>query len=310
MHPEALASETRRVPTLLCEMALAREFCLGGGTGLALHMGHRLSVDLDWSCRAPFDPMLLRAEFPAESKVIVTGTAANTLHATVDEVKVDFLRYDYPLLEQPQLWEGVSVLSVRDITAMKLSAVANRGAKKDFYDIAWLLRSHSLQELLGWYEQKFQGFDTFSVIRSLTWFDDAQGTRSGRAAAARMGRGAESGRRGGGKPVTIHWNTPCMNLTSSSYRRLFWDTDVAALDADRHAALVLSRILERGSWAQWVEARNYYGRERMIAALTQTRGLEPRSVSFCSLVLGTPREAFASAGRYEIAGRKRASIPP
>ena len=86
-----------------------------------------------------------------------------------------------------------------------------------------------------------------------------------------------------------------MNLTSTSYRRLFWDTDVASLDADRHAALVLSRILERGSWEQWVEARNYYGRERMIAALTKVRGLEPRSVSFCALVLGVPREEFVSA---------------
>lgn len=86
-----------------------------------------------------------------------------------------------------------------------------------------------------------------------------------------------------------------MNLTSSSYRRLFWDTDVAALDADRHAAMVLSRILERGSWEQWVEARNYYGKERMIAALTQVRGLEPRSVSFCALVLGVPPEEFAPA---------------
>lgn len=174
MHPEALASETRRVLTLLSGTASAREFCLGGGTGLALHMGHRLSVDLDWFTRAPFDPMMLRAEFPVEAQVIATATAANTLHATVNEVKVDFLRYDYPLLEPPELWDGVSILSVRDIAAMKLSAVTNRGAKKDFYDIAWLLRTHSLPEMLGWYENKFQGFETFSVIRSLTWFEDAR----------------------------------------------------------------------------------------------------------------------------------------
>jgi len=174
MHFEALASNTRRVLTLLSGAASPRGFSLGGGTGLALHMGHRLSVDLDWFTRERFDPMVLRAELPADENTIVTGTAANTLHATVSGVKVDFLRYDYPLLEPPELQDGVSILSVRDIAAMKLSAVTNRGAKKDFYDIAWLLRSHSLPELLGWYETKFQGFDTFAVIRSLTWFEDAK----------------------------------------------------------------------------------------------------------------------------------------
>jgi len=85
-----------------------------------------------------------------------------------------------------------------------------------------------------------------------------------------------------------------MNLTTPSWLPLFWDTDPASLHADRHAAYVLSRILERGSWAQWQEARAYYGRERMVSILTRVRGLEPRSVSFCALVLGLPKEEFAS----------------
>lgn len=86
-----------------------------------------------------------------------------------------------------------------------------------------------------------------------------------------------------------------MNLNNPSWRPLFWDTDPASLNADDHAAYVLSRILERGTREQWQEACEYYGRERMVSILTRVRGLEPRSVSFCALVLGVPKDEFASA---------------
>jgi hypothetical protein len=52
--------------------------------------------------------------------------------------------------------------------------VANRGAKRDFFDIAFLLEEHPLGTLLSWYERKFPGFQTFHVIRSLIWFEDAE----------------------------------------------------------------------------------------------------------------------------------------
>lgn len=168
MHLEALAEPTLRVLRRLSGTSVTGRFCLGGGTGLALHLGHRLSVDLDWFTQEPFDPFVLRTEFPSELPCEVTGTSTNTLQARLDGVKVDCLRYAYPLLTTPVMWEGVRVLSIPDIAAMKLSAVANRGAKKDFFDIARLLAEHPLPELLAWYEQKFAGFLTFSVIRSLT----------------------------------------------------------------------------------------------------------------------------------------------
>jgi hypothetical protein len=65
-------------------------------------------------------------------------------------------------------------MDIPDIAAMKLSAVTNRGARKDFYDLAFLIPSQGLPRLLEWYQAKFADFDLFPVIRSLTWFADAE----------------------------------------------------------------------------------------------------------------------------------------
>lgn len=85
-----------------------------------------------------------------------------------------------------------------------------------------------------------------------------------------------------------------MNPAAPDYLALFWDTDPGQLDVDRHAAYILTRILERGSWKQWTGARKYYGRQRLTEVLTRVRALDPKAVAFCSVVLGVPQAAFAA----------------
>ena len=72
------------------------------------------------------------------------------------------------------------MLSVEDVAAMKLSAIANRGHRKDFWDCAELLRTFSLEELLGFCEAKYAGDSLWNVERSLCYFDDADGEPSPR----------------------------------------------------------------------------------------------------------------------------------
>ena len=56
---------------------------------------------------------------------------------------------------------------------MKLNAIANRGSKKVFYDIAALLKRFSLETMIGHYQAKYRPASLMMVIRSLAWFDDA-----------------------------------------------------------------------------------------------------------------------------------------
>jgi hypothetical protein len=80
----------------------------------------------------------------------------------------------YDRLESPIQAGGYTMLGLPDIAAMKLSEVCNRGSKKDFFDIVELLDHYGLPELFDFYKRKFKSHDTFHVLRSLTYFDDAE----------------------------------------------------------------------------------------------------------------------------------------
>lgn len=91
-----------------------------------------------------------------------------------EEIKVDFIRHNYPLLSPLSLVEGIRFFSLEDIAAMKLNAIANRGARKDLYDIHALLKVFSLGDLLGFFEQKYEQLNSFTVVKSLVYFADAE----------------------------------------------------------------------------------------------------------------------------------------
>jgi hypothetical protein len=91
-------------------------------------------------------------------------------------VKLSFLEYNYPLLAPSVVWPeyGCRIAGLEDLAAMKLSAIANRGARKDFIDIYALGRgSFSLDGMLGLYRRKFATQDLAHILMSLTYFDDA-----------------------------------------------------------------------------------------------------------------------------------------
>jgi hypothetical protein len=60
------------------------------------------------------------------------------------------------------------------LAAMKLKALANRGSKKDFYDMVELLDHLSLPQMISYFAEKYPDTDPFTVIRSLAWFEDAE----------------------------------------------------------------------------------------------------------------------------------------
>ena len=152
-----------------------QDFSLGGGTALALKFGHRISVDLDLFTKQPFDTeeviSAIRHKF---EDVSVLNMNRNSLSLSIQGVKVDVLSHQYALLEPPEIIESVRFLSTQDIAAMKLSAVAQRGSKKDFFDLIELLSHYSLPQLLAFYGQKYNEDNYFYVLKSMTYFQDAE----------------------------------------------------------------------------------------------------------------------------------------
>jgi Nucleotidyl transferase AbiEii toxin, Type IV TA system len=149
---------------------------LAGGVAVALRLQHRSSRDLALFVAAS-DPVMLIGTLE-ERGVRVLSRAGGTLHLDVGGVPVSILRYRYPLLGDPESVVDVPipVASLDDLESMKLSAIAGRGAARDFWDLHALLtaRGRPLAAALDAYKRKFAAEDVGHLVRSLIYFDDAE----------------------------------------------------------------------------------------------------------------------------------------
>jgi hypothetical protein len=145
-----------------------------GGTSLALRLGHRRSVDLDWFTRKPFDSDSLAGELKTDRTFKVVQQFENGLMCILNGIRCDFAIYRYALLSEPETIEGIRMWSLPDVIAMKLGAVTNRGAKKDFFDAYTLIEKMGLPELIHIYRRKFPDHDPSIVLRSLCYFEDTE----------------------------------------------------------------------------------------------------------------------------------------
>src|SRR3990167_404937 len=173
MYPETLAPETRRVLEKISQQPFIEDFYLVGGTALALHIGHRESIDLDFFSSQDFSLEKLKREISAIGRYRLTNEEEGTLDGTLDDVKLTCIRYDYPLLFPLVEWNGAQLADERDIACMKIDAVSSRGSKKDFIDIYFLLEKYSLAELLSFFGEKYSHieYNRLHLLKSLAYFD-------------------------------------------------------------------------------------------------------------------------------------------
>lgn len=92
----------------------------------------------------------------------------------IEGIKVDFVKMGYPILFPTLHEDGVRMLDLQDIAPMKLKAIAQRGSKKDFYDIYFLLDYMPLERMMALFRQKFKMYEVFHIVKSLTYFEDAE----------------------------------------------------------------------------------------------------------------------------------------
>lgn len=146
---------------------------LVGGTALALQYGHRQSVDLDMFGPVQFDSFEIRQVLNQLGKLTVIKETSNIKIYLLDGIKVDFVNYAYPWIDDAVEEEGIRLASDKDIAAMKINAIEGRGSKKDFIDLYFLLKHYTLQEILDFYCHKYPENSVFRAILSLSYFDDA-----------------------------------------------------------------------------------------------------------------------------------------
>lgn len=176
MFEESISQETKRVLEKLGESELTKNFYLAGGTALAIQLGHRESIDLDWFFSSDFSTSVLKEKLADLGNFEITAEETGTLHGVMNGVKLSFLHYKYKLLFDKLKFGKVDLADEKDIAAMKISAVSSRGSKKDFIDIYFLLQKYSLNEIVNFFEEKFINvkYNKAHILKSLVFFEDAE----------------------------------------------------------------------------------------------------------------------------------------
>jgi Nucleotidyl transferase AbiEii toxin, Type IV TA system len=180
-HWEALTPKTREAYHQVARLPFIKNFYLAGGTGLALHMGHRFSVDLDLfsteeTAVGPDQRDAMRMLLD-DSSLSIFHDNDGTFVATWQEVGISFFRLPlYPLVQSPVLLDGIPLATVPEIGAMKLAAIIDRGTRKDMVDLYYLLQTVSLETIFEVASVKYARVRSFpiSAIRALAYYTDAE----------------------------------------------------------------------------------------------------------------------------------------
>lgn len=174
LFKETVTPDTLKLLKTIQSLDEFRQTRLVGGTALALQIGHRKSIDLDFFGKtdASFEDLTLRLSEVASVRAISSSRSMRFF--VINGVKVDVVNYPYDWISDPVEEDGICLAGLKDIAAMKLSAITNRGTKKDFIDFYFLLQMFSIDELLNFYVQKYTSDSLFTVTKSITYFEDAE----------------------------------------------------------------------------------------------------------------------------------------
>lgn len=151
---------------------------LAGGTALSLFLGHRISIDLDFFTPNNFLAGPLTEALGQLGPFVPIDVKNNSLVCKINEVQFSLFKYGYPLLDPTESYSGVSIASLRDIAAMKITALGDRGARKDFYDLYAILNytSTKIDKILEDVSIKYSipTDSLYHYIKALVFFDDSR----------------------------------------------------------------------------------------------------------------------------------------
>jgi hypothetical protein len=178
LHWETVTPLMREIMRTVGTSTLCPRFYLAGGTALALQLGHRRSVDLDFFSETdevqPETHLEVLRVLRTFQPTAVEHTWGNLL-LLVQDLRVGFLGYSYRLVAPTVAAEGVPLAGLADIGLMKLDAISGRATRKDFHDLYAIAQHIPLGDLLTLAPDKYPYNRDFEaqVVRDLVYFERA-----------------------------------------------------------------------------------------------------------------------------------------
>ena len=173
MHDEVLNADQVKLLPLMAQFR--REYYLVGGTAIALHIGHRRSVDFDMFKMSAINhkrnlDKIVAAGFDHQ----VTRRVEEQMNLLVNGVKVTFFQYPFPVAPEDVFENVFRLPSLISLAAMKAYALGRRSKWKDYVDLYFLLTRHfSLAEISSKATEIFGELFSEKLFRAqLSYFDD------------------------------------------------------------------------------------------------------------------------------------------
>lgn len=173
MHIEILNDRQRELLPLISEFR--KEYYLVGGTAIALHIGHRRSIDFDLFKNGRINhnknlDRIVASGFPAT----VTRRVEEQMNLIVNEVKITFFEYPFNIDAGVKVDTYARIPSLLDLAAMKAYALGRRSKWKDYVDLCFILRDyHGLEEISSRAKEIFGELFSEKLFRSqLSYFED------------------------------------------------------------------------------------------------------------------------------------------
>jgi predicted nucleotidyltransferase component of viral defense system len=164
---------------------ITEDFYLAGGTALTIKYNHRFSEDFDFfsypdrvldffTLKNRVDSLNINLEW----KMLTKNTMIFFICVDNNCVKFSFFEYRYPLIDKTDFNEKLKIhlASDKDIAGMKMVAIAQRGSKKDFFDLWFLIKKNgwTMLELEEIVKQKYKNLEFGIILKSFTYFEDAE----------------------------------------------------------------------------------------------------------------------------------------
>lgn len=175
---DAITQEMRSVLHGFSQTEIGSRFYLAGGTALALQLGHRLSVDLDFFTPTEDVPTLRPAleKALAPFRATLADSSWGNLVYLANNIRLGFYGYGHPLIAPLVEEKNIRLASVADIALMKLDALLSRAMRKDFYDLYFICQKMSLRQILDLAPQKYPSVRDFEAqtVKRLVYFESAE----------------------------------------------------------------------------------------------------------------------------------------
>ena len=173
MHREVLTKEQICLLPLL--KSFSRDFGLVGGTAIALHIGHRRSIDFDLFTNKEFNNLRIREKVLKGGKIdriFVNSEGEYTI--VVNKVKITFFHYPFEIKFKEKFEGIIKTADLLTLAALKAYALGRRAKWKDYVDLYFIMKHyHGIEKIIKKAKQIFRSEFNEKLFRAqLAFFKD------------------------------------------------------------------------------------------------------------------------------------------